>query len=89
MPSSKIMIDVDHDDIRYLRLLASEGVPAGEEVSSVLKQLISSVVDGMRRPGAWERGVVAQLFNNEFMDKLMPDPKCEWHQIPRDAGGPN
>lgn len=87
MSKIRVTLEVDRSDVRYLRLLADDDVPAGQEVASVLSSLASSIADGMRRPGAWEREVVMQLFGDDFTEKLMTDPRCDFYEIPRNGSG--
>ena len=61
-----------------LELLSALGEP-----KEVVTQLIHSAVEGIRRPGAWERNWLIQAFGPEFENNLEVDPKCEWHQRPQ------
>lgn len=46
-------------------VLTSLGVGMGLDADQVVKYLVGCMVDGVRRAGSWERGVVAQLFGAE------------------------
>jgi len=46
-------------------VLTALGAGMGYDHEQVVKYLVSSVVDGVRRPGSWERSVVESLFGPE------------------------
>lgn len=59
-------------------ILAALGESHGHKtVASVLRYLGASVADGVRRPGAWERDCVAQLFGHDAIalaeEEIEPD----------------
>lgn len=59
-----------------------------ERVQSVLESLAYAALDGMRRPGSWERGWVTQAFGSDFEAELEHDPECEWHmRVKKTQGG--
>lgn len=48
------------------RVLTALGVSMGcQDADEVIRFIVASVVDGVRRPGSWERGVVEALFGPE------------------------
>lgn len=46
-------------------VLTALGTGMGYSPDQVRSYLVASVVDGVRRPGSWERGVVEALFGPE------------------------
>ncbi|HEU0081861.1 MAG TPA: hypothetical protein VFQ87_03240 [Bradyrhizobium sp.] len=64
----KITVTIEHQQVAYLLALArSSAVPKKEEtdregIARVLRHLVMSAADGVRRPGSWERGWVVQAF---------------------------
>jgi len=73
----KIMIDVPDGQVPYLLELAATpalciddpSLPATDEavstkIARVIKYLTSSAVDGVRRPGSWERQWLLQAFGD-------------------------
>jgi hypothetical protein len=90
MKRMSITLELDAEEVGYLKLLAG---PVGHDASTdvevivagVVHHLVHSAVDGMRRPGSWERGWVAQAFGDDFTMELVTDPKIETHDIPIDA----
>lgn len=75
--SSRIVILVEeHERVVLEALGRSFGYDNAE---GTLRYLVSEVVDGVRRPGSWERGVVMQLFGPDAVDRasfeLRSDPK--------------
>lgn len=57
-----------------------------EAAMTALNQLISSCVDGVRRPGAWERGWIESAFGCDWeTDENLPGcPDHDWHDLPCD-----
>ncbi|MGP0837863.1 hypothetical protein [Serratia sp. CY85251] len=49
-----------------------------KNVDSLIHYILASIADGSRRPGSWERGILAQL-------GLVAD--CDEHQVYRDYYG--
>jgi hypothetical protein len=77
-------IELYPDTVAYLELLGDNiGARPDHVVEDVLKHLAQSAADGVRRPGAWERGWVAQAFGSSFEDKVEPEPERPWSVIPR------
>lgn len=59
-------IEIDDDVARELaymvRLHKEHGAPAEmESVERLVGYVLSSVADGSRRPGSWERGILVQM----------------------------
>lgn len=75
MAKHTLSVSVDPDT---LALLAVLGDP-----KQVLAHLVHSAADGVRRPGAWERGWLHQAFGNDFEQKLEQDPKTPFYQRPK------
>jgi hypothetical protein len=81
----KISVKLHDDHVRYLRLLGRAWWPNADEetqLANVLGHLASSAADGLRRPGAWERGWVLQAFGADALSYLKPDPECQWYEVP-------
>jgi len=47
----------------------------GDNEAQTLQYVVSSIVNGVRQPRSWERGVVVQLFGEEIYEaeKHIPD----------------
>lgn len=43
-------------------------------VENVIQKLVDHAAQGVRRPGAWERGWLMQAFGDEFEEKIEQDP---------------
>ena len=62
----KITIELSDDAIAYLKLLDPRGGAEG-----ALTHLAHSAADGLRRPGAWERGWIGQAFSeDDFLTQM-------------------
>lgn len=72
--ATRFEIELTEDECK---LLGCIGDP-----KEVIERAIHSVVDGIGRPGAWERGVVIQMFGDDFESRLSPDPQALWRQRP-------
>jgi hypothetical protein len=55
----------------------------GEDPLQVVESLIHHTVDGVVRPGSWERGWLQQVFGSDFESRLENDPKCFSRQRPK------
>ena len=60
----------------------------GGDARVTLLELVDRVLDGVTRPGAWERGWLQQAFGPWWQARLERDPDCLWHQRPRAAMQP-
>jgi hypothetical protein len=69
-----VTLDLDDDTLRYLAVL---GRPA-----EVLALLASAAADGVRRPGAWERGWITQVCGSDWAASLRPDPAAPYSMLP-------
>jgi hypothetical protein len=68
----KITIDLDVETVRQLQELATSAAmldPGGgrpttgqQTIAKIVRYLVASAADGVRRPGSWERGWVEQAF---------------------------
>ena len=76
-----VTLTLDEDTCRYLAVLSASG-----DVAEVLALLAHHAADGVRRPGAWERGWVEQVpwIREDWQDELRPDPAAHWRQVPRE-----
>ena len=70
------------EEKEFLELLRDCG-GAGDSLESVMHFIISSVVDGMRRPGSWERPMVTSMFGEDWTSELEPDPDAPFRVYPR------
>jgi len=61
-------------------MLETLGGPLSEggSIRDAVAHLIYSAIDGMRRPGSWERGWLVQAFGSDFEDRLEADPDLPW-----------
>lgn len=48
-----------------------------------LAELLARVVDGVTRPGSWERSWVEQVFGASWQRRMEADPACAWCERPR------
>jgi hypothetical protein len=79
---AKVTIELDQNTVAYLKLLD----PSGPEAA--LSHLAHSAADGIRRPGAWERGWLGQAFpEDEFLERVREKIEAgemvtnEWGQL--------
>lgn len=82
----KLIVSLTAEQIEFLRVLG--GVPENLDDHAVVDTILTLVVhavDGMRRPGSWERGWLEQVpFFTEWQSKL--ETVDRWYQRPRKAG---
>jgi hypothetical protein len=59
-------------------------IPAGgsSPLHGIVSQLLRTAVEGVQRPGSWERGWLLQAFGNAWEEGLEPDPAATWKQRP-------
>lgn len=82
----QICLELDEETVAYLGALAHKrNATEPERAADALSYLAHSIADGVRRPGAWERGVVYQLFGPEFEERLEPNPERRGNQRVREA----
>jgi hypothetical protein len=88
----RITVAVTPEEFELLRVLARthamEGGPlfsAEGQVTRILRHLVHSAADGVRRPGAWERGWVEQAFGPVPEDELEVVPDAVHARRPRKA----
>lgn len=74
----RLTIELGEDTVRLLQVLDDRG-----DAEAVLHELAARVVDGVSRPGSWERPWLCQAFGYEWQDRLEPDPDAHWRQRPR------
>lgn len=84
----RITIEVTVEQYRLLEALAhkttgTEGPGRALRVRGVLAHLVHSAVDGVRRPGSWERGWLMQAFGDSWVENLVRDPSCEFYDQPK------
>jgi hypothetical protein len=69
----KVSILLSAEHARRLAVLAGgESGPAG--AAAVLAVLADHAQQGVYRPGAWERDWVMQVFGDEWLTRVEPDP---------------
>lgn len=75
----KLTIELHEETVRALEVLSERG-----DAEATLHELAARAVDGVSRPGAWERAWLQQAFGYEWIDHLEPDPDAPgWRQRPR------
>jgi len=79
----KITIELCEETLRLLAVLDDRGHDDEGKVEHVLLQLAERAVDGIRRPGSWERPWLLQAFGREWLQRLEADPEAPWRQRPR------
>lgn len=83
----ELNIPIDHADAgALLRLfdLDDDDAPDLAKIRYVVETLIDHAADGVRRPGAWERGWVEQCFGDDWTGDLpgCPEPGHGHHDVP-------
>ena len=78
MSFRRIVLELPEETCKLLETLSPKRRP--DAVEFVLEMLASSAADGVRRPGSWERGWVAQAFGYDFEARLETDPAATWRQ---------
>jgi hypothetical protein len=73
-----LTIEVSAEQLAALRVLDDRG-----DACATLVELVGRVVDGVTRPGAWERAWLEQVFGDAWQERLEPDPTAHWRQRPR------
>jgi hypothetical protein len=76
--SRTLTIEVSELQLAALSVLDEHGDP-----HRTLLELTGRVVDGVTRPGAWERCWLEQAFGDEWEQRLELDPAASWRQRPR------
>jgi len=77
----KLEIEVSPEQLELLSVLDAHG-----DARATLTELVHRVADGVRRPGAWERAWLEQVFWGAWHARLEPDPEAYWRQRPRRRG---
>ena len=62
------------------RCIGAKGTPA-ELAGIAIDHLVASAIDGVRRPGSWERGWLRQAFGD--LDTEPHEDGVDWHEQPR------
>lgn len=73
-----LTVEVSAEQLEALRVLDDAG-----DAQRTLMELVDRVVDGVTRPGAWERAWLEQAFGDAWQERLEPDPSAPWRQRPR------
>ena len=73
-----LTIEVSAEQLAALRVLDE-----ASDAHTTLLELVGRVVDGVTRPGAWERAWLEQAFGDTWQERLEPDPSAPWRQRPR------
>lgn len=71
MKKRKVTITVDEKTYRYLELLGGNPAAPSVRPGDVMAYLAQCVADGIRRPGAWERGWVQQAFDVSTLERRL------------------
>jgi hypothetical protein len=74
----KVTIELPQELVEMLAVLDERG-----RADAALLELAARAVDGVSRPGSWERQWLYQAFGNEWEARLEPDPQAHWRQRPR------
>ena len=82
----QLELELEDDDVALLEVLAKSEAVGGLNVVDVVRHLVASAVDGVRRPGAWERSWLEQAFGSDWTELLEQDDLVEWHDRPRRGG---
>jgi len=85
----QVLLELDEESYQLLRVLKQSPALVGtvaRGVVDVLQHLVASAADGVRRPGAWERGWIEQSFGEVNEDAIEQDPEVEWYVRPRRGG---
>ena len=72
-----VTIELTEEQIELLEVLDNDGA------EGALLELAFRAVDGVRRPGSWERPWLYQAFGDEWTEHLEQDPQAHWRQRPR------
>jgi hypothetical protein len=79
-----ITVEVSEGTYALLAVLGkSYAVGRNGDVEAVVRHLLHSAADGVRRPGSWERSWIAQAFGDDWEESLEVDPDAEWRRRPR------
>jgi hypothetical protein len=79
-----ITVEVSEETYALIAVLGkSYAVGRNGDVETVVRHLVHSAADGVRRPGAWERSWIEQAFGDDWEDHLEQDPETEWYRRPR------
>ena len=76
-----LTIEVSPEQLASLQVLDGQG-----DARCTLVELVGRVVDGVTRPGAWERSWLEQAFGAAWQRRLEPDPAAYWRQRPQRLG---
>jgi hypothetical protein len=79
----KIELDIDDDTLAYLTVLGSG---RGQSPEEVIYQLIDHAIQGVYRPGSWERPWIEQAFGAIDETQLTRDPDTPFYLKPRTDG---
>jgi hypothetical protein len=84
-----VTLHLSEDAYRYLRALGKSCAVGGKgTVEDVLLHLAHSAADGVRRPGAWERGWLTQAFSDDWTESMRAHPSVFYCQVPADFDDP-
>lgn len=81
----QIILEFDDDELAHLSVLAfsrADELPIAR-AKEALEHLAHSAIDGVRRPGSWERGWLYHAFGQEFETKLEQHPEVRYYQRPK------
>lgn len=86
--SSHVALVLDDDQVAHLAALGSkttgtETNNAKSTAQAVLEHLAHSAIDGVRRPGSWERGWLHQAFGLDWEENLEQHPNVSYYQRPK------
>ena len=73
-----VTLELEEWKLAYLGAL-----DAGGQAEGALRTLIELAVEGVERPGSWERQWLYQAFEGNWEERLEPDEEIEWLEHPR------
>lgn len=73
----KVTVDMSEATQRLLEVVGNG------RAETALLELIERAVQGVTRPGCWERAWLRQVFGDEWMEQMEEDPQAFWRQRPR------
>ena len=74
----KVTIDLPEELVQLLAVLDDCG-----RADAALLELAARAIDGVSRPGSWERPWLHQAFGEAWEERLEADPRARWRQRPR------
>lgn len=67
----RLTVSLSAEQALYLRALGSSSAMGGGSLDDIVRYILASVADGVRRPGSWERQCVLSMFGD------FPEPNVD------------